>query len=275
VSAAKQFPEYGKPPVVEVACSIQFQPIEGLDTAHLGLLWSVYRDQYPITEQQAPLPNIKEAFGLPSATRVSVQFLETIPVPRAWFLNDNATRLVQVQQDRFVVNWRKLETGEVYPRFPELRGTLVDLFARFEAYLAREKLPPVVPDQVELTYVNHIPAGESGRPRTELQRILRLWTGAAERGVLPVPEDVGLHVRFLLNGPTGEPAGRLHVTLESRFFVRTGAPLYALTLIGRGAPEGEGLAGALTFLDRAHEWIVEGFTSITTPEMHRVWERQP
>jgi len=51
------------------------------------------------------------------------------------------------------------------------------------------------------------------------------------------------------------------------------APLL-IELTARGAPQSEGLAGALAFLDQGHAWIVQGFTDITTPEMHDLWKRK-
>jgi uncharacterized protein (TIGR04255 family) len=271
---AKQLPEYDKPPVVEVACSLQFQPLNQLDTAHLGLLWSHYRDRYPNTEQQSPLPNMHETFGSPAAARVKLNFQETMPVPRAWFLNEDSTRLVQVQPDHFALNWRKLETEEEYPRYTRLRADLIAELDIFERYLASEKLPAIVPDQVELSYVNHLPPVDTRRERMEPQQFLRLWAGQMEPGVMDAPEDLTFQVRYTVRDETTrEPLGRLYVTLEPRINVKTQVPIYALTLVARGAPIGEGIKGAMVFLDHAHQWIVETFTAITTPEMHRSWGR--
>jgi len=42
----------------------------------------------------------------------------------------------------------------------------------------------------------------------------------------------------------------------------------------RGAPQTQDSNGVFGLLDKGHEAIVRGFTSITTAEMHKVWERK-
>lgn len=91
-------PSYENPPVVEVALSVQFEPIKALRTPQLGLLWQEFRDRFPVIEEHPPLEPVIERFGgLPRASRGTVQFqmLDTPPVPRCWFLNNEGTELIQ------------------------------------------------------------------------------------------------------------------------------------------------------------------------------------
>src|SRR5690242_236660 len=122
---ASPLPDYEQPPVVEVASSIQFGSVPGLDAARLGLLWSVFRKEYPRTEQYPPLAHEVETFGAPTVSQISFSVAPMIS-PRCWFTNEKGTRLLQVQHDRFVLNWRKLDKDdEVYPHYDkELRPLL-------------------------------------------------------------------------------------------------------------------------------------------------------
>jgi hypothetical protein len=45
-------------------------------------------------------------------------------------------------------------------------------------------------------------------------------------------------------------------------------------MIARGKPLSPDVDGALRFLNIGHEWIVRGFTELTTPEMHSKWDRK-
>ena len=47
-----------------------------------------------------------------------------------------------------------------------------------------------------------------------------------------------------------------------------------MKLTARGNPQGDGLEGALEFIDTGHEWIVRGFTSFVTKEMQALWGRK-
>src|SRR5574338_483742 len=133
-------PDYDRPPVVEVASSIQFGTIPGLDAARLGLLWSVFRRDYPRTEQYPPLPHEVEGFGPPAVSQVSFSVAQMIS-PRFWFMNEKGTRLLQVQHDRFVLNWRKLDIDdELYPHYFEvLRPALQREYSRFEQFLREQE----------------------------------------------------------------------------------------------------------------------------------------
>ncbi len=271
-NTARSLPEYRKPPVVEVACSVQFEPIKELHAGLLGLLWEEYRERYPRVEEQAPLSPTREQFtGSPPRFGFSMQ--GTFPMPRLWFLTEDGQRLVQVQRDHFIVNWRKLDTGAAYPRYPTLRETLIEELDLFQKFLADEGLAPIRTVQTELTYVNHIEARESDGSRKSLSRIVRIWAGDKAVGKLPEFEEATVQAHYIIRDGA-KPVGRLHVTIEPQQYVKDNTPLYALTLVARGAPPTPDVDGAVASLDRGHEAIVEGFTAITTDEMHKTWERQ-
>jgi uncharacterized protein (TIGR04255 family) len=268
---APLLPEYAKPPVVEVACSMQFEPIDKLHAGRLGLLWEGYRDRYPLVEQQPPLSPIREQF---EATPMRLGFsFETFPMPRVWFLKPDGTRLVQVQRDHFIVNWRKLDTDVEYPRYVSIRETLIEELAHFQTFLEREGLGPIRVVQTELTYVNQIDARTADGSRKPLSQIVRVWSGDEAKGKLPRFEETSFHARYVMRDGD-KPVGRLHINLEPQLLGKDNAPVYALTVVARGVPPTPDVDGALASLDRGHEAIVEGFTAITTDEMHAIWERQ-
>ncbi len=118
-------PDFADPPVAEVALAVQFEPLANLRIPHLGLLWSDFRDRFPKIEEHPQLGPMMEHFGTKGASTTGVRFemMTKPPIPRCWFLNDEGTELVQVQQDRFAHNWRKIGEGNEYPRYNHLRET--------------------------------------------------------------------------------------------------------------------------------------------------------
>lgn len=269
--AERLLPEYAKPPVVEVACSIQFEPLQELHAGRLGLLWETYRDRYPGVEQHPPLAAAREQFEA-KTLRIGVSLQDAFPMPRLWFLNTDGTRLIQVQRDHFIVNWRKLDTETEYPRYESIRHTLAEEFTRFQDFLKAHDLGMPSVAQIELTYVNHIDARQPDGSRKPLSEVVQIWTGEKTDGTLPQFEEASFHARYITRD--GDKAtGRLHINLEPQLYVRDNAPVYTLTLIARSAPASPDLDGALSSLDKGHEAIVNGFTAITTKQMHAVWER--
>ena len=268
-------PDFTDPPVVEVALSLQYEPLTALRTPAMGLLWSEFRDRFPKDEEHAPLDPVIERFGVkvPQKVGVRVEMMQKPPVPRCWFLNEAGTELIQVQQDRFVHNWRKVGEGEDYPRFEHVRDRFKRELRVFESFVRREKLGELVPTQCEVTYVNHIVAGRGWETHGQLGEVLRLFVPKYGGAFLPEPEDARMAVRYVIPGADGQPLGRLHVTLEPVYRREDSQAMLLMNLTARGRTEGEGLDGVLAFLDVGREWVVRGFAEVTTPQMHKIWGR--
>lgn len=266
-------PVFTNPPVVEVALSVQFDTLGGFRVAHLGSLWAKFRERFPQTLEQPPLRPFFEGFGAQPTlgTEASFEIVVGPPVPRCWFLNEKGTELIQIQQDRFIHNWRKVEEGNKYPRFGSIRDVFKKDFAAFEAFVQDEKIGTVAPNQCEVTYVNHIPAGEGWKEHSELDRVLTTWRPEFSDSFLPRPEQARFGCQFLIPGSKG-PAGRLHVEVAPAFTTGEPKPIIVMKLTARGRPA-QGPGGVAEFLELGHEWIVRGFASITTKGMHKVWGR--
>jgi uncharacterized protein (TIGR04255 family) len=266
----KPSPSFRRPPVTEVAIAAQFGEIRGLTGPHMGLLWQRYRDSFPKLEVHPALGPRFERSGPAQGTGPTVK-LDRVPTPRAWFIGSNEAHLVQVQQDRFVFNWRRIP-GEDYPRYQHVRASFQKNFDIFQEFLGDEQLGSPKLNQWELTYVNRIPAGDGWHRLGELGSVMPLLVPSMEGAFLPEPEDMALQVRYRI--PDGEGAvSRLYVVANPGFD-QSGKPILGLTLTARGGL-GQGAAEALlSRLDVGREWIVRGFAEVTPKTMHRHWERE-
>jgi uncharacterized protein (TIGR04255 family) len=267
-------PDFADPPVTEVALSVQFDPLTALRTPHLGLLWRRFRDRFRKTEEHLPLPPVIEKFGLLGPAKLGVRF-EAIPsVPRCWFLNETGTELMQVQQDRFIHNWRKIGQGDEYPRYEHIREMFKAELGTFCQFLAHEQLGDLVPNQCEVTYVNHIVSGKGWERHGQLGEVVTMWANHSSDRFLPEPQDVNFTVRYLISDNVGNPIGRLLVNIEPARRVVDDTPILVLQLTARGKPDGEGIDGVLKFFDVGREWVVRGFASMTSPQAHQIWGRR-
>ena len=258
--------------------SLQFKPLDALQSVHLGLLWSLFRSQgFTAVEDHGELEPEFEDLEIGRVQRVGVKFRtfdDAPPLPRVWFLNESKTELIQVQRDRLIVNWRQGATPEPYPRYESVMLRFQSALKLFRDFLKAENLGGVDPNQCELTYVNHIPAGEGWESHGEAGLIVAPWKESYSDSYLPTPEDVLFRLRFRMTDDLGNLQGRLHVNLQPAFRTIDTHPIYVLTLTGRGRPQPQDLEGSLQLFDREHEWIVRGFTSITTAHMHQIWGRK-
>ena len=228
-------PEYDNPPVSEVALSIEFAPLEGWRSPHAGLYWGLIKDEYPHTEAQAPLPSQIEKFGeefwQQSAIRIE---LANPDLNRIWFLADPQTRLIQIQRDRFVVNWRKITGNETYPRYEkDIRPRFVREWERFKQFIRDQALGALEIRQCEVTYLNDIPQGEGWRNFSDSLDLLAQCSGRASTQFLPPPETLGIVGSFVMPNERG----RLHFTVQHVMRQIDKKEVLQLRLVARGKPE--------------------------------------
>lgn len=249
--------------------AVYFAPQLPLRAVDVGLVWELWRERYPRTEDHPLLPPVPpEAFGR-SPLGVSLQIVTGSPGVRTLFLSESGERLAQLQADRLVLNWRRTDDGHAYPRYASLREELLALVGQLADFSVDQGYPPMTISQVEVSYTNPIPAGGD----RSIADLLAPWSGSHSDEFLPSPEDVRLDLRYQIPAPdTGEPLGRLYARLYRALHRRAGGVATeeadVLQIFARARPRGDDAGDAL---DLAHEWVVRGFTSLTTEAMHRLW----
>ncbi len=264
-------PKFRKPPVVEVALSVQFDELASFTSAHFGVFWSAIRERFPTTEHHPPLVSAMEVFGTTGSGGGTLQIESGFPVGRCWFVSEDGDQLIQLQPDRFVMNWRKSGTTGQYPSFEKLKRQFDDELERFRSFASTESLGELAVRQCEVTYVNHLLPDNRSEHARDVDDFLNCWSEQRESSSLPPVESKTLSWQYVMKDDDG--IGRLHVAIQPARSKSDGRKLFVLQLIGRGAPLSPDLAGAKRFMDAAHRWIVIGFTDITRAESHANWER--
>jgi uncharacterized protein (TIGR04255 family) len=276
----RSLPEFNHPPITEVALSVQFANLDKWQSTHTGLLWSKYREAFPRTEQHPPVGPVVESFGPPRRQDLQLEIVNSAPPIRAWFLNSAGTELIQVQSDRFIHNWRKVESVQGYPRYAHICRQFLNELDQFCKFLEDEKLGAFVPNQCEVTYINHISL-DSGNVHKQAEEVLTMWRPSFSDDYLQSAngielEDSRVGARFVIKDSENTPIGRLHFSTQPLMTIsdgKPGKPVLGLTLTARGAPIGTGKEGVLKFMDLGHETIVNAFASLTTAKMHNYWGR--
>jgi uncharacterized protein (TIGR04255 family) len=172
-----------------------------------------------------------------------------------WFMSADDNLLIQLQSDRLFFNWRGGLQGTTYPHFATVQKEFTIALDKLEVLLAAEGKALAV-NQCEVTYINIILASHQLGPewRTPL-------------------EDVSFTARYRLTDAVGNPFGRLIAALSAGLAGAEQSPSFQLELTARGLPQGEGRQGIAAFQDKGHQAIVRYFASVTTPDMHTLWER--
>ncbi len=250
---AQALPEFDRPPVTEVALGVVFEPVE-IGVVGLGELYQRWRSEFPTVQEHTALPPLFEPPQPGPGLVVEVGH----PPMRLWMLNEAEDRLVQVQRDRLVVNWRRIGDGD-YPRYHTLRALLDRQLADFRSFLHDRAVSPPPPAAVEATYVNTIEAA-----------------GFADflAAVKPLPERLGrpteASVSLVFDTAGGTDPPQRVALFSSRD--RSSEDRYVLRV---------SVLGQLTAWDEfdstitaAHEQAVRTFADVTTDAMHQYWGRR-
>ena len=272
MSDLPKLPDFGDPPLIEVVHGIQFEPL-GFSVVHPGQFYNLIADRYPSVEAHPPLTPLQELFGTLAIGQPGFRFEvgPAVDMPRAWFISPDSAFIAQVQRDRLLLNWRLVNGGAAYPRYQGMRAEFDDLYSQLEKFATDRQLGPVVPNQVEITYISHISTEEQSEESPNPAKVFRMFSGG-HGSEWPVPvEGLKLEVKYLLQRDETLPIGRLYVVIMP--FEKNGRRLLQLELTARGAPATPDQRGVSEFLDFAHDQILKCFAGITTPEAHATWRR--
>ncbi len=256
---SSDLPSYKKPPVNEVVCGMRFTTPAELKVPHLGLLWDKFRKDYPKIQHAPPIMeggNLLDVAG------------GGIPLPRVWFLNQDDDQLIQFQFDRVYFNWRSRQN--LYPRFNHVIEQFRNVYNTTSSFFKEFELGNLIPSEYELTYVNHIVQGEGWE---NIEDVLKLftdftWQQRKDR-FLPNPLNVAWASEF----PIAENNGRLIITLKKATRIEDNKSLYVLEVKAK-ADASSSNVDLYQWYDIAHQWIVRGFTDVTTENIQKKWGRE-
>jgi uncharacterized protein (TIGR04255 family) len=180
-----------RPPVVEVICGLCFAPID-IDPVVAGAYWAERRNDYPRRQLH---PAIERTAGL---------VINAVPRMRVWLLSEDESQLLQLQSDRFYLNWRRVSSAADYPRFSGeggLRTRSMREFERFATFCANVtgEWPEV--DRIELGKVDHMDEGDVWNGFADLAAmlpglasVLRMSEGEETAVTLRFQEQIGAKI---------------------------------------------------------------------------------
>ena len=274
---SEHLPSFGKPPLTEVVVSLQFEPLDKFSVAHLGLFWQRVRNRFPTVAHAQPVDRIVERLGVSPAKSLALKLANLSgppPVPRLWCIDHNEQEMIQIQADRFSLNWRKVSDTDSYPRYKSyIRDKFSLELKELVHFLADEKIGEIKPKQCELTYINHIAMGSGWNKHSELGRVFVGWNDKIIEDFSAEIEDIGINMRVILRDKRKEFIGRLHINISPALRNKDKMPIIVLNLTARGIPFRDDFNGVFDFYDFAHEQIVKNFDAITTTKMHQIWEK--
>ena len=261
---------YKRPPVVEVIFGVQFDLGGGgrLKTADIGRYWALVKKEFPVVEEAVPIPSVREIFD--SKESVAYELMALPPLRRTWFFDESRKNLIQIQEDRFIFNWKQEKGENDYPRYEKLIQSFNRHLEHFLGFLSSElAIQNVIMLQYELTYVNHI--GNQGELSLVSQSELLIdhSRDKSKNRFLPEVDSFDWKSSYLLP----DNSGRLHITALSAIDSSTGGRLVRLDMTARGFPNNTTYESRSAWFNQAREWIVRGFADSVADELQLFWGR--
>jgi uncharacterized protein (TIGR04255 family) len=258
---------FSSPPVVEVVAGVAFDGLSPETSVLLAAFWKErLRSRFPILQQQPAYTPPDEQF--PSGGRALSFNLIAGPQPaRLWAQSSDTHELLQLQPGWFACNWRKVQPSDEYDRWGSRRAAFQHYFSELSEYLASEGTGRPKVRQCEVTYINHI---RSSRAWSSHGDFAKIFAGVQPSVTPAAVEQISAQAQFILANDDGA-FGRLYTKILPAFDADGQSPLYVFELTARGAPRGDGIDGALTFLDLGREAIDLTFLALTTTAMHAEW----
>jgi uncharacterized protein (TIGR04255 family) len=259
----EHLPDFTNPPLDEVVLGIQFSPVTSYSSVHARDIWELFKDEYPIVQEQPLLNPQFETFG-GGNIQPNIQFQIGIsPVgSRLWFISDDDSHLLQFQRDRFLTNWRKRPKTNPYPRYEVIAERFEKSLGALERNFAENFSCSMDRYQAELIYISIIPVESFA----DAARWFSLWND----GILNI-EGMNASFSEVIKDESARPHARLFHEIQSVFSVDGKHKAFKLTLTFRGKPAGNDVGSAMEFLWKGREAIVLRFAQITTDQAHQMW----
>ena len=246
--------------MIEVSFGVIFKPLDDMQSRHFGQFWVEHKDDYPNTTDSGPLLDVTDIQSQP------LFVMDKPPLRRMMCYSQGGQYVAQVQDRRLHLNWRKVKPEDEYPRYAEIYNRFQRLWSEFNSFAEREKVGPLLVLRFELSYFNHIELGTNVASSVE-EHIRFFQFSPIKESYLSAPESVNAIWRFAMPNQRGTASASLNNAKD-----KDGRNLLVLVLTCTGTPSEK--YSESEWYASAHEWIVRGFTDLTTDKAHQQWGRE-
>jgi uncharacterized protein (TIGR04255 family) len=242
---------------------VQFGTPNEFCATHFAGVHDLFKREFPRVVDQPRLPPQFETFGGDAGSNMQFEFG---PMPlrnRLWFVSEDDSHLLQFQDDRLLLNWRKRSHSADYPRYGAISASFVNYLEMLSQHFNEVLKTRMAINQAEISYINVIEVDGFERASS--------WLSIVDFSILK-PEGLSLtcsEVEF----DDGRPMGRLTTEIQSAFHSQKRTKALRLGLTFRGAPFDDTIDSAKALIDWGREKIVNRFCAMTTADAHRQWGR--
>ncbi len=245
---------------------IQFTPVSSYTSVHGNDVWALFREEFRLVQEHPPLEPKFETFGGVNPTS-GIEFLVRPPPARGrlWFLSAQENHLIQFQEDRLLLNWRRRPNAEGYPRIEGIASNFRDYVQRLDKYVLETFGHQLEINQAEICYFNVIPVEEF----FHVDDWLKLW-GCDRLNI----EGININFSEVIRDEDDVAYARLSHDIQSAYTTKGKEKALRFALTFRGRPENTDANARMEIIHKGRDVIVTRFSEITTNKAHQIWRRQ-
>lgn len=247
---------FQNPPIIEVVFQVMFPTIEGFGSPHFGLFWASIRDEFPTVQSAPRLGPV-----------IIQQVQNAFPENRLWLIHKSSETVIQLQDDRFIFNWRLSGSDHTYPGYESLYPEFHRYLQQFCDFVDSENVPIESFTGFELHYVNHIYLNKSARNWEDAGKVLTPFNQpGVGRKSFPLTS-----LRFHTVSEIPGSGDSLTVTIDSRTHNITKKELLNFEIRVSGNREQMHIESMDGEFSTAHDQTLDVFLKLSTPKIRREW----
>ncbi len=273
MTSSEPLPSFDRPPLIESALAVQFDPLSVLGSqeivkfaTELGDGWGSPSITPPVGQQLDRYPG--EDHG--SWTARLVQFRANagqIEPYRVRVRSLDSSRMIQLENGWLVYNWLKADQREDYPRYGATKEGFLQTVRQLREYCSKNLNVELAESLWEVAYINHIPEGQLWKEVGDWPELLPGLLGIATINSDPTLDSCNAGWRI----PIDDKRASLNVKLDLAVRNNDGTRVITLSFRARGSLESS--EELVSNLDCGHEAIVRKFAEVTSKNAHEVWGR--
>lgn len=256
-------PNFDAPPLSEVVVGIQYERAPWFSAVNYSDIYELFREEYPEVQEHPPIePRIETFGGGQNTSKVSLTFGPPPLHPRLWLTSHSHDHLLQFQNDRLLLNWKKSGDVHTYPQFESVLVKFEEALEKLNEFWSTTS--QLLVTQAEVSYINIIPVDNFA----ETSKWLKI--GAPENEEM---DSITINFERALADAENKPFARVFYELVSVVEQRTRGKALRLTITVRGDPAGSDRESIQAFFLKGRRHIVELFDRLSTDFAKENWKK--
>lgn len=242
---------FKKSPLNEVILGIQLKGPSLSSKKSIELI-DLLRNEYPEISEHPPIPSIIEHPNKPSTQKVLNSFAS-----RKHLVHKNTNKLIQIQPDRLLFNWRREETNTPYPSFINVFHDFKEIINIIIKTVDFDLYKEI--NQFEFTYIDHIYLDTFGISSYRLDHFLNIFQ--YDSSIKSINLDYSI--------PHEKIGGTLNTSIKSAKNKKDERKLFVLENTCRGFIDSINID---TWFKYAHDILIHNFIYIINDRAKNTWK---